>query len=448
MRPITRARRLPGGWPLLGHLPALVRDPAALAMRAMQLGDEVVDLQLGPVRVPLLHHPDHLQHLLLSHHRNYTKGPMFARVGLLLGDGLVLAEGEAWRRQRRRMTPPFAPKRLESTVPTVTEVVANHLDGWRRSGGGAFELKREIDAITMRVLLRTFFGTSMDDALLQRFVAAFRTLAGHMNVRGPTFFLPEWFPLPGRRAALRARAELHHIIDEIIGERRRAQTSGTDLLGLLLDARDEDEQTMSAELLRDEVKTAIFGGFETTATGIAFTLHTLCTHPEVAERAREEVLAVMPQGLPSAAQVAALDYVGRTFQDVLRLYPPFSFHPRMALADDEICGHRVRAGSTLFYSNYAAGRNPRFWANPDVLDPDHFLPDAVASRHRFAYVPFAAGPRICLGMALALMEGKIVTALILRDFELRALQPLVMQAKFGPTVAKGGVQVEVRPRPG
>lgn len=431
---------------MLGALPSLVTDPAALAVRAMELTDEVVMLKLGPATVPLLHHPDHLRHVLRTNHRNYTKGPMFARAGLLLGKGLVLAEGDDWKRQRRRMTVPFAPKRLESTIPTVTAVIAEHLAGWRTAGGGALELKQEMSAVTMHVLLRTFFTTSMSERLLQRFVAAFQTLSGHLNVRGPTFFLPEWFPLPGRTKALAARRELHEIIDGIIADRRRSGEDGTDLLGLLLASRDEDGRAMDDELLRDEVKTAVFGGFETTATGIAFTLHTLATHPHVAERVREEVLRVMPTGLPGPAQVAALDYVGRVFQDVLRLYPPFSFHPRMAIEDDVICGCPVRAGSTLLYSNYAAGRNPRYWAHPGELDPDHFLPEAVAARHRFAYVPFAAGPRICLGMALALMEGKIVTALALRDFELHALAPLVMKAKFGPSQAKDGVRVRVIPR--
>lgn len=437
---------LGGRWPLLGYLPRLVADPAGLAAEAMHNTDQVVPLRLGPVTVPLLHHPDHLQHILLTNQKNYVKGPMFARVGMMLGDGLVLAEGEAWRRQRKLMTFPFAPKRLQSTIPTIAEVVDRHLLSWRSAGGGAYELKREASAITMRVLLQTFFTTSMDDTRLDRFVRSFQTLSAHLNVRGPTFFLPDRFPLPGRRGALAARVELHQIIDQLIAERRRSGVDGADLLGLFLSARDEEGAPMSDELLRDEIKTAIFGGFETTATGIAFTLHTLASQPDIAELARAEVLRVMPEGLPNAEQLSQLDYLGRVFKDVLRLYPPFSFHPRMALEDDVICGHPIRAGTTLFYSNYAAGRNPRYWAHPETLDPDHFLPEAVAQRHRFAYVPFAAGPRICLGMALAMIEAQVVLGLVLRDFELRALAPLVMKAKFGPTQARGGVQVELRPR--
>jgi cytochrome P450 len=229
--------------------------------------------------------------------------------------------------------------------------------------------------------------------------------------------------------------------------RRSEKAEGNDLLGLLLASRDEDGSGMTDEQLRDEISTAVFAGYDSTATGLAFTLYLLATHPESTRRAREEVLRVMPQGLPNGEQIAALDYVGRVFMEGLRLYPPLSFHPRMAIADDVIGTQRVPAGAKLIYSNYAPGRNPAFWAHPDSFDPDHFLPEQVARRHRFAYQPFAAGPRGCIGMAMAIMEAKIVRALILRDYEIvRASNTPIMQARFGTSRAKGGIWVEVRPR--
>ena len=141
-----------------------------------------------------------------------------------------------------------------------------------------------MSAITMRVLLQTFFGTYMADAQIARFVRAFDTLSRHMNVRGPTFFLPEWFPLPGRTAALAARVDLHAIIDGLIAERRASGTDGTDLLGLFLSARDDAGEAMPDELLRDEVKTAVFGGFETTSTGISLPC-TPCPRAPISPRA-------------------------------------------------------------------------------------------------------------------------------------------------------------------
>jgi cytochrome P450 len=270
-----------------------------------------------------------------------------------------------------------------------------------------------------------------------------------MNVRGPTFFLPDRFPLPGRTRALRGRETLHEIIDHIVQERRKTGSTGDDLLGLLLSARDEGGEGMTDEQLRDEIKTAVFAGYDSTATGIAFAMYLLATHPESAHRAREEVMRVVPEGVPSAEQVGALEYLGRVFQDALRLYPPFSFHPRMAIDDDTIGGQRIPAGANLLYSNYAPGRNPAFWSHPDSFYPDHFLPDEVAKRHRFAYQPFAGGPRICIGMGMAMMEAKIVLALVLREFDIvRAVNHPIMQARFGTTRAKGGIWIELRPRRG
>ncbi|MFO7567421.1 MAG: cytochrome P450 [Enhygromyxa sp.] len=431
--------------PLLGHLPRLLADPCALAVELMRLGDEVVPLRLGPTTVYFVHHPDHLQHIMLDNHQNYSKGPLFARADILVGNGLVVSHGEAWRRQRRLMAPPFARKRLRELVPVIARVVEARLAPWRQ--GGVFEMWREMTGITMSALLESIFATSMDEGMVRRFVNAFDTIVDHVGIRALAFFLPERFPLPGRAAALAAREELHRIIEDIVAERRRSGSEGNDLLGLLLAARDEGGEGMSDEQLRDEVKTAVFAGYDSTATGLAFTLYLLAAHPESARRAREQIMEVMPEGLPDAEQVEQLDYLRRVFCDALRLYPPLAFHPRMALADDQIGGQRIPAGATLLYSNYAPGRNPAFWQYPDSFYPDHFLPEAVAQRHRFAYQPFAVGPRSCIGMGMAVLEAQIVLAMILRDYELvRPVNTPVMQGRMGTSRAKGGIWIELRPR--
>lgn len=411
----------------------------------MRSSDGVVPLKLGPATVYFVHHPDHLKYIMQDNYKNYAKGPLFERADLLVGKGLVVSHGEPWMRQRRLMAPPFAPTRLKSIVPLLGEVAQRHLRRW--DGGGTFEMWSSMSGITMEALLKTIFATSMDEAAIRRFVTAFDVLVDHMNIRGPTFFLPDWFPLPGRRAALRARADLHAIIASLVAERRRDEKVGNDLLGLLLAARDEHGEGMTDEQIRDEIKTSVFAGYDSTATGLAFTLHLLLKHPDISKRAREEVCRVVPEGLPTAEQVDALEYVGRMFLEALRLYPPLSFHPRMAIADDVIGGTPIPAGATLLYSNYAPGRNPAFWSSPDEFDPDHFLPAAVSARHRFAYQPFAVGPRACIGMNMAIMEAKTVLALVLRDYELLGAesQP-VMRARFGTTRAENGIWIRVKRR--
>lgn len=435
------------GVPVLGVLPRLLADPAALAAELMRETDDVVPLRVGPATVYFVHHPDHLRHIMLDNYKNYSKGPLFARADLLLGEGLVLNHGDSWLRQRRMMQPPFAMQRLAQLVPTLAAVAADKLDTWRQAKG-PLEMWTEMTSITMSALLKTMFGMNTDEALIRRFDCAFDVVGRHVAVRGPTFFLPEWFPLPGRKDALAATDELHSIIASIVAERRKSGHAGNDLLGLMLAARDEDGRGMTETQLRDEIKTAVFGGYDSTATGLAWTWYLLATHPESARRARDEVMRVMPEGLPTAEQIHQLDYLGRCFQEALRLYPPLSFHPRMAIEADVIGGTSIPAKATLLYSNYAPNRNPAFWRHPDSFDPDHFLPDEVAARHRFAYQPFGAGPRVCIGQNMAMIEAKTVLALGLRAFDLvRATNTPVMQARFGTTRAKGGIWLEVKQRP-
>jgi cytochrome P450 len=436
----------PRGLPLLGMLPRLLRDPARLAVQLMHEGDRVVPLRLGPVQAFFVHHPDHLRHIMLDNQRNYTKGPLFARADLLVGQGLVVNEGEAWLRQRRLLQPPFAPQRMAAIIPRIVEAAQERVAAWRRASG-PIEMGHEMSVFTMTSLLKSMFGIPVDDALLARVDRLFDVLGQHVALRGPTFFLPESFPLPGRSKALAAVAELHELIDEMIAARRGSDRGATDLLGLMLEARDETGAGMTEIQLRDEIKTMIFAGYDSTAAGLAWTWSMLATHPESARRARGEVLRVLPEGDPSMAQLGELQYVGRVFQDTLRLYPPFSFHPRTAIADDVIAGQRIPAGSTLIYSNYAPGRNPAYWDYPDAFYPDHFLPEQVARRHRFAYVPFGAGPRMCIGMSLATLEAKVLLALALRELEIaRPLNVPIMQARFGTTRARGGIWLELRAR--
>jgi cytochrome P450 len=216
---LPRAAR---GVPLLGVLPRLIADPAGLAVDLMRETRDVVPLRLGPVTVYFVQHPDHLRHIMLDNYRNYAKGPLFARADLLVGNGLVVSHGEPWVRQRRLMSPPFAPQRLAKIVPQIAEVATERLGRW--GAGGVYEMWREMSGITMHALLKTIFAASMDEATIDRFVHAFDTLVGHINIRGPTFFLPDRFPLPGRRAVLAAREELDKIIRGIVSSRRQWET--------------------------------------------------------------------------------------------------------------------------------------------------------------------------------------------------------------------------------
>jgi enediyne biosynthesis protein E7 len=417
--PAPRAAEVRGR-PLIGVLPELMRDGPALCVRAMRANPgSVVRLRAGPASIYLVMHPDHVQHLLVENNRNYWKGRAFNRAGFLFGRGLVLNEGESWLHQRRLMSPAFSHARVAGLVPIMAEVVRRKAEAWQAAAraGRPVEMVREMMTVTLEIVARTMFSSSLTDDDVARMARAFGTALPHLSLRIATFWLPERVPLPGAARARAAVGELEAIVARVAAARRAGGARHDDLLGMLLDARDaETGEAMSDRQLRDEVLTTLFGGFEATADSLAWTWHLLATNPEADARFREEVDFVMEGDAPTAEELGRMDYTRRLVMESMRLYPPFWWNLRSALAPDEVGGHRIPTGATVLQVTYATHRHPDFWDNPERFDPDRFLPEAVAGRHRQAYVPFGTGQRACIGRHLAMLETPLVLAMLARRF--------------------------------
>lgn len=408
------------GRPLVGVLPELMRDGPGLCVRAMHANPgSVVRLRAGPAGIYLVMHPDHVQHVLVENNRNYWKGRAFNRASFLFGRGLVLNEGESWLHQRRLMSPAFSHARVAGLVPIMADVVRKKAEAWEAAAraGRPVEMVREMMTVTLEVIARTMFSDSLTDEDMARMAHAFGTVLPHLSLRIATFWLPERIPLPGAARAGAAVRELEEVVRRVAAERRAAGIRRDDLLGMLLEARDaETGEAMSDRQLRDEVLTTLFGGYEATADSLAWTWHLLATHPEADARFREEVDAVVLGEAPTAEELGRLDYTRRLVMESMRLYPPFWWNLRSALADDDVGGHRIPAGATVLQVTYATHRHPEFWREPERFDPDRFLPQAVAERHRHAYVPFGTGQRACIGRHLAMLETPLVLAMLARRF--------------------------------
>ena len=411
----------PGGWPLIGELPRIIPDPPGYCAQAVLRHRDLVRLDLGFAWLYVVALPEHIQHVLVDEADRYWKGPMFNRARFFFGNGLVLNEGDGWRRQRRRMNPAFQHRRIASLMPILTGVVEEKVERWEqaRAAGTPVEMQREMMSLTLRIILRTMFGLSVDEAQLDRLAVSLEAALRHMSLRMFTFFLPEWVPLPGAAECRRAKAFLEGEVRRIVAERRREEDAGEarDLLSMLLEARDEESGEGMTDLeLRDEVMTTIFGGYEATAGALAWTWHLLAAHPEVAERLRTEALEVLDDRRPTFEDLGRLKVAERVAMEVMRLYPPFWDSPRAAAVDDEVGGWHVPAGSTVIICPYATHRLPDLWDDPERFDPDRFLPERVAGRHRHAWIPFGTGPRVCIGRHLAMMEMQLILAMVARTF--------------------------------
>lgn len=364
--------------------------------------------------------PEYIEHVLLTNYRNYAKSALARRVGKpIFGDGLFTSEGDFWRRQRRIIAPAFHQKRIASFVETMSACTGAMIERWQ-GRQGSFDVLPEMSRLTMEIIARTMFFTDVaDDAgMLGRNVDILVT-----QLRpgvGDLLGFPEWVPSLRPRSVQKAVAEVDELITRIISQRRANPGDHEDLLTLLLQARDPDTGVgMSDRQLRDEVATIIGAGHETTATALSWTWYLLSQHPAVEARLHEEVDRVLAGRRCGLADLPRLSYARMVFEEAMRLYPPAHSIPRVALAEDSMGGVRVPRGSLMMISPYVTHRNPDLWPDPDRFDPERFTPEAAAARHRFAYLPFGGGPRVCIGSSFAMAEAVVIMSMVAQHYRLR-----------------------------
>jgi cytochrome P450 len=407
------------GWRLLGDLAGFRRDPLGFFTERARAGDVV------PVRLVtrgfLVNHPDYVKHVLQDNHTNYGKGPLYSRLKPAIGEGLVTSEGEVWRRQRRLAQPTFSRERIASFATAMTERTGAMLDRWAAPAGrGApLDVHAEMMKLTLAILGDTVFGRDLSresDALTQAVTTAIEITNRRVYSLVP---VPLSWPTPENRRYRRALATLDDIVHDMIAKKRAAPAASNDLLSMLMTARDDETgERMSDQQLRDEAMTMLIAGHETTALVLSFTWYLLSRHPDVERKLHDEVARVLGDRRPTSEDVPRLAYTTLVIHEVMRLYPPAWFIARRAINDDAIGPQRIPAGSAVLMVPYLTHRHPTYWENPEAFDPERFMPERVAGRPRFAYFPFAGGPRQCIGNNFAMMEAVLIAAMIVQRYRL------------------------------
>jgi cytochrome P450 len=425
--PVPRMRTLPSLMAKLwGDRLKLLTDAAD------EFGDAVC-LKMGPKSLYFFNHPDHAKHVLADNASNYHKGMGLTEAKRLLGDGLLTSEGELWRRQRRTIQPAFRRDRLADFADLIAgeaAVLVTRLESY--VGRGPVDVVTEMTRLTLGVL-----GATMLDADLAPFVrlgAAFEAVQDQAMFEMVTLgALPLWLPLRRHRRFRTALGQLEDATFALIAERDRdRRPGGEDMIARLLDAyQDEPDPRVRRRALRDELLTILLAGHETTASTLSWTWYLIDQDPAVAARMRAEATEVLGDRLPRAEDLRDLRYTTMVIQEAMRLYPPVWGLTRRAIKADEVGGYPVPAGADVMISPYTLHRHPGFWAEPDRFDPDRFDPAGAQSAHRYAYIPFGAGPRVCVGSHLGMMEATFVAAMVARRFRLglvpgRAVRPEAM----------------------
>lgn len=400
---------------------------------------DVVRYRLGPFPVFLIAHPDGIKHVLQENHTNYVKSQDYALLKQLLGEGLVTSEGALWLRQRRLIQPIFHRQRVAEFGSVMSEATLEMLDGWEApaSEERAFDVAAEMARLALRIVGRVLLSVDLSDEAdeIGAALKAANERFGHFDLG---MLLP-WLPTRRNRIAHEASSKLRRLVDEIVAERRRENRDRGDLLSMLLAARDENGEAMDDRQLRDEVLTLILAGHETTAMALSWTWYLLSQHPEVERKLEAELREVLGGRPPTVADLKNLTYTGMVIDESMRLYPPVWAIGRSPIENDEIGGYPIPKRSMMVLSQYVTHRHPAFWENPERFDPERFSPENAQGRPRYAYFPFAGGPRQCVGNMFALTEANLVLATVAQRYRMRLvpnhpveLQPLVtLRPRYG-----------------
>jgi cytochrome P450 len=427
----------PPGPPLgpIATIRAFRRDPIALLETAASFGD--VSLLRTP-RAPtfVLNHPDLVWDVLVSDHRSFHKGPTMEVARRVLGDGLLTSEGERHRRRRRLIQPLFLASRLDAYVPTMLALTDRATSRWR--DGEWLDVHAEMSRLTLAIVVATLFGSDLTDREARAVSSALtEVLAQYPRSFSPFLRLTERLPLPANRRFERATAVFDRVVYRLIERRRAEGAAGDDLLSRLLHAHDE-EGSMTAAQVRDEAITLFLAGHETTSNALSWAWHLLARNPEHGERLAAEADRFPVAADAGADATGALAFARAVLDESMRRYPPAWAIGRRATAPHVAGGYELPAGAITVVSPWLLHHDPRWWPDADRFEPDRWLPPDP-DRPRAAYLPFGAGPRMCVGEPFARLEGVLLLSRIARDRRFEA----------GPD-AEVGLQpaITLRPRGG
>lgn len=418
--PVPR-RDLPGP-PRASTLPLLVRmmhNRLEVMEYAVNNFGDAVRLPLGHKTLHVFNHPDHVGHVLVDNADNYRKGIGQIHARRVIGDGLLTSDGELWRKQRKTIQPLFQARRLARLVTVIAEEADKLALKLRESAeSGPVDIRDQMTGLALGVLGRSLLETDL---------GMFETIGPSLEaVQDQAMFevmslgaVPLWVPLPRQLRFRRARKDLQNIVDRLAAG-VSSRTSGEDIISRLVEsAKQENDPRIGRGRMRDELVTLLLAGHETTASTMSWAFYLLDKHPEAWERVHAEAVEVFSKGAPDVEALHGLRFTGNVIQETLRLYPPVWLLPRIAKGADEIGQYRISAGADVLISPYLMHRNPSLWADPMRFDPDRFDQPGIPGGHRYAYIPFGAGPRFCIGNNLGMMEATLVLSAVARDLRLR-----------------------------
>ena len=437
----------PKGYPVFGSVFEPKGDTITyLTKCAREYGDIVFFRFLG-VPACFVNKPEHIESVLVTQNSNFVKSKDYRAMRRVLGNGLLLSEGEFWRRQRKLIQPAFHQGRIAAYAEVMIAHTQRMLASW--SDGQSLDMHEAMMRLTLGIVAKTLFDADVSHEA-EDVDAALAVLMGKfLRQAGMALLLPVWVPLPTSQLLKRAVGRLDKVIYSIIEQRRASGQMSGDLLSVFLQAHDDEGVGMTDRQLHDEIMTLFLAGHETTANVLSWTWYLLGQNPQVEEKLTEELSRVLAGRVPTPADLPRLAYTDMVLREAMRLYPPVWVIGRRALAPFRLGDYELPADTNVLISQLIMHKDPRYFPDPQRFDPDRWSTSnpQSASLPRFAYFPFGGGPRVCIGAGFAMMEALLLLSTIAQQFRIEVSPEL--KVKVQPTVTlrpKHGIPATLKRR--
>ncbi|ARK30380.1 cytochrome P450 [Halalkalibacter krulwichiae] len=438
----------PKGRLLTGHLKDFQKDPLLFLRKLSKQYEDVAHFRFGPFqKVYLISNPYLIKEVLVTKQKHFVKSRDLTILKPIIGEGLLTSEKDHHLKQRRLIQPSFRKTHITSYAEDMIKTTNNYINQWKDKE--IRMISEDMMNITLGIITKTMFSMEFEesyDTIGQPIESVMTLAVKRMRSIIPT---PLWIPTKVNRQYKNAINELNKEIYSIINKRRNSGQTTNDLLGILMDARDEKNGAgMPDQQLRDELMTIFLAGHETTANALSWTLFLLSQNPRVERKLNEEINNVLGDSELQPKHFMQLTYAQNIINESLRLYPPAYVIGRQVDKDVEIGNYFFKKGDMILLSQYAMHRNEKYFEEPDKFIPERFDNNLLSSLPPYTYFPFGGGPRVCIGNHFAIMEAVLVLVSILKRFRLTLAQP-ISEIKHQPLITlrpKRGIQMLVEKR--
>ncbi len=409
----------PKGNFLLGNLREFQTNPLKYLIKLREDYGNFVQFRLGPFqKFYLINDPELIKEVLVTKQQSFVKSKDIQTLKAVVGEGLLTSEKETHRKQRKLIQPSFKRTHINSYGEDMIDTTLNYIFKWEEEEERL--ISEDMLNITLGIISKTMFSMEFEEgadvigepmeAVMKQGIKRMRSLVQ----------VPLFIPTKENRELKKAITALDNVLYNIINQRKLSTTKHDDLLGVLMDAKDDTDGTsMSDQQLRDELMTIFLAGHETTANALTWTLYLLAKHPEVQYKLHQELKSVLGSELPKVEHYSNLSYTQNIVWEALRLYPPAYVIGRQVDEDVTIGDYLLKKGETVMLSQYVMHRNEAYFKDPDKFIPERFENDFMKSLPSFAYFPFGGGPRVCIGNHFALMEIVLVLACIFQQYQVK-----------------------------